>query len=119
MQKTINNQKGNIYKNFLELIAVGIVTGIVVGTIVTFFNILVHEGEHISRDIYGYIRANLWFLPLLLLTLALGGIRAGRTRQYFFRYSRLRHSAGGGRDARRRALSMVAGSHRHVRGEPS
>ena len=71
MQKTINNQKGNIYKNFLELIAVGIITGIVVGTIVTFFNILVHEGEHISRDIYGYIRANLWFLPLLLLTLAL------------------------------------------------
>ena len=53
MQKTINNQKGNIYKNFLELIAVGVVTGIVVGTIVTFFNILVHEGEHISRDIYG------------------------------------------------------------------
>lgn len=77
MQKTINNQKGNIYKNFLELIAVGIVTGIVVGTIVTFFNILVHEGEHISRDIYGYIRANLWFLPLLLLTLTLGGFVLG------------------------------------------
>ena len=81
MQKTVirttDKKKGNIYQNFLELIAVGSVTGIIAGAIVTFFNILVHEGEHISRDIYAYVRANPWFIPLLLLVLAGGGFLLG------------------------------------------
>ena len=70
-------KKTNIYRIFIELVAVGSVTGIVVGVIVTFFNILVHEGEHISRDIYAYVRANPAFIPLLILALAAGAFIIG------------------------------------------
>ncbi len=70
-------QKGRTYRNFLELIAVGSVTGILAGVIVTFFNILVHEGEHISQDAYAYVRANPVFIPLLLAALVCGAFLLG------------------------------------------
>lgn len=76
MQKTIkkkyDKKKGNLYRSFIELVAVGSVTGVAAGAIVTLFNILVHEGEHISRDVYAYVRENPAFIPLLLLALAAG-----------------------------------------------
>ncbi len=65
-------KKGSIYRNFLELIAVGSITGVFAGTVVTFFNILVHEGEKISRGVYAYVRANPAFLPLFFLALLTG-----------------------------------------------
>ncbi len=64
-----NKKKGSIYRNFIELVAVGSVTGVFAGTIVTFFSILVREGEHISQDVYAYVRENPAFIPLLLLAL--------------------------------------------------
>ncbi len=70
-----NGQKkktGNLYHTFVQLLLVGSVTGIFAGAIATVFNILVSEGEHISRDAYAYVRANPAFLPLLLVAL-LGG----------------------------------------------
>ncbi len=70
-------QKGKLYRNFLELIAVGSVTGIISGIIVTFFNILVHEGENISQDIYAYVRENPAFIPLLLAALLAGAFLLG------------------------------------------
>ena len=69
--------KTNIYRIFIELVAVGSVTGVMVGAIVTLFNILVHEGEHISRDVYAYVRANPAFIPLLFLALVAGAFIIG------------------------------------------
>jgi hypothetical protein len=46
-------KKTNVYRIFIELVAVGSVTGVVVGIIVTFFNILMHVGEEISYDEFG------------------------------------------------------------------
>ncbi len=71
------NKKSKFYHNFIELIAVGGITGIAAGTIVTFFNILVHEGEHISRNAYAYVRANPAFIPLLILALIMGAFLIG------------------------------------------
>ena len=70
-------RKTNIYRIFIELVAVGSVTGIVVGLIATFFNILVHEGEHISRNAYEYVRENPIFIPLLVLALFAGAFIIG------------------------------------------
>ena len=70
-------KKTNIYRIFIELVAVGSVTGVIVGAIVTLFNILVHEGEHISQDVYAYIRANPIFIPLLILALIGGAFGIG------------------------------------------
>ena len=69
--------KTNIYRIFIELVAVGSITGVMVGAIVTLFNILVHEGEHISRDVYAYVRANPAFIPLLFLALVAGAFIIG------------------------------------------
>lgn len=71
------NKKGKYYRNFIELIAVGSITGIFAGSIVTFFNILVHEGEEISRNAYAYVRANPAFIPLLILALVAGAFLIG------------------------------------------
>ena len=71
------NRKNKFYHNFIELIAVGSITGIFAGAIVTFFNILVHEGEHISRNAYAYVRENPAFIPLLLFALFAGAFLIG------------------------------------------
>ena len=78
--KTIEKKdlkKTNIYRIFIELIAVGSLTGVMVGLIVTFFNMLVHEGEHLSRDAYAYVRENPVFIPLLVLALLAGAFVIG------------------------------------------
>ncbi len=82
MRKTLEkkqnkNLKGSLYKNFIELLLVGAVTGIIAGAIVTVFNILVHEGEHISRDVYAYVRTHHGFIPLLFLALVGGAFLLG------------------------------------------
>lgn len=70
-------RKGSLYRNFIELVAVGSVTGIFAGVVVSLFEILVHHGEEISRDAYAYVRANPAFIPLLLLALVLGAFFIG------------------------------------------
>ncbi len=74
MQEKIRQKKkkGSGYRNFIELVLVGSATGIFAGAVVTFFSLLVHEGEEIARDGYAYVRANPQFLPLLFLTLFCG-----------------------------------------------
>ncbi|MBQ8394045.1 MAG: chloride channel protein [Clostridia bacterium] len=66
-----------MYKNFLELVMIGSITGIFAGAVVTLFNILFHEGEHVSRNLYGYIRENPIFIPLLILGLLAGAFLLG------------------------------------------
>ncbi len=75
------NKKGSVYRNFIELIAVGSVTGIFAGIIVSFFTVLVHEGEEISQNAYAYIRQNPAFIPLLLLALSVGAFLVGSAMQ--------------------------------------
>ena len=81
MRKTIkkkhSKKTGTSYRRFLELVTVGSLTGIFAGAIVTFFNILVHEGEEISRNAYTYVRANPAFIPLLFVVLAIGAFVLG------------------------------------------
>lgn len=70
MKRAIRKAKektGDLYRNFYQLLLVGTVTGIFAGAVTTVFNILVHEGEQISRNVYAYVRANPAFLPLLAL----------------------------------------------------
>lgn len=71
------NKKGKLYRNLIELVLVGSVTGICAGAVVTTFNILMHEGETIARDVYAYVRANPAFIPLLLLALVAGAFLIG------------------------------------------
>lgn len=77
MRKTIEKKhekkKGSIYRNFIELVLIGSVTGVFAGAIATLFNILAHKGEELSRNGYAFVRENLAFLPLLLVVLLLGG----------------------------------------------
>lgn len=81
MEKEIAKQNGktkkNLYKSAIELITVGSITGVFAGAVVTLFNVLAHEGESISKNVYAYVRANPLFVPLLFLVLALGGFLLG------------------------------------------
>ena len=80
MKKNIQaktSKTGRLYKSFTELVAVGTVTGIFAGIIVTFFNILAHKGEEISQNAYAYVRNNPLFIPVLLLTLFAGAFLIG------------------------------------------
>ena len=72
-----SNKKGNLYRNFLELVIVGCITGIFAGAVVTAFTILAHEGEKISRDVYAYVRDHREFIPLLFLALFGGAFLLG------------------------------------------
>ncbi len=63
------NKSGKLYRSFIELMLTGCVTGILAGAVMTIFNILVHEGEVISRNVYAYVRENPVFIPLLLVGL--------------------------------------------------
>ena len=70
--QTKTRKWSNVYKNFLQILGVGIVTGIFAGAVVTVFNILAEKGEEISRDLYAFVRANPVFIPLLFLVLFIG-----------------------------------------------
>lgn len=68
---------GGVHRNFIQLMLVGSITGICAGAVVTLFNILAHEAEHIAGDIYGYVRTNPAFIPLLILGLVSGAFLIG------------------------------------------
>lgn len=73
-EKGLNTKKtlARFYRDFIQLIAVGSVTGVFAGVIVTLFTMLTHEGELFSHGVYAYVRANPIWIPLLILVLALG-----------------------------------------------
>ncbi|MBQ9714537.1 MAG: chloride channel protein [Clostridia bacterium] len=68
---------GELYRNFIQLVIVGGITGVCAGAIVTLFNILAHEGEKISHNVYAYVRNNPGFIPLLFLALLAGAFLIG------------------------------------------
>ena len=85
MRKTIKKRhekkNGNLYRNILQLVAVGSVTGVFAGGIVTLFNVLAVKGEEFSHGVYAFVKTNPAFIPafipLLLLALLLGGFMLG------------------------------------------
>ena len=72
MSEKKRKNRGSVYRNAVQLVAVGAVTGIFAGAVVTLYNLFASSGEEISRDIYAYIRQNPVFIPLLFVVLALG-----------------------------------------------
>ncbi|MBQ8885509.1 MAG: chloride channel protein [Clostridia bacterium] len=77
MKRKSAQKRHNVYRNALELVGVGGVTGIFAGAVVGVYNLLVKKGEALAHDAYAFIRENPAFLPLLLLTLVLGAFFIG------------------------------------------
>ena len=69
--------KTSFYSNILQLILVGIVTGIFAGVITTAFALLVEKGEELSHGVYEFIRNNPAWIPLWLFTLTCGAFLIG------------------------------------------
>lgn len=110
-------KRGNVYRNAVQLIAVGAVTGIFAGAVVTVYNLFASEGERISRDVYAYIRQNPVFVPLLFNRSRPGALFSERRRPARSHDQGKRHSADGGRDARRYSFPLVQGSGGDVCGQ--
>lgn len=72
MAEKAGKKRGSVYRNAVQLVAVGAVTGLFAGTVVTFYTFCASYGEEISRDVYAFVRANPVFVPLLFLALACG-----------------------------------------------
>ena len=82
MEKESKQQKwkrfrDTVYRNALQLILVGSVTGVFSGAVVTFFNIIAEKGEEFSQGAYAFVRNNLALVPLLFLVLFLGAFLIG------------------------------------------
>ena len=56
-------------KTFLPISLIGIVIGLFIGTIVWAYTALFEYLSEIGFEIYGLVRENLWYTPLLFLGL--------------------------------------------------
>ena len=61
----------SLYRHGAQLMAVGIVTGICVGIVVTFFNMAADLFSKYAKDLYSLVRDNPAFVPLLFVSLAI------------------------------------------------
>ncbi|MBE5742697.1 MAG: hypothetical protein E7360_05225 [Clostridiales bacterium] len=66
------NKNSTVYKNAVQLILVGSITGLFAGIVVTIYNICASFFEQKSKGIYELIRQNPLFIPLLILALVIG-----------------------------------------------
>lgn len=65
------NILSRLYRHGVQLMAVGIVTGILSGIVVTFFNIAAELFSKYAKDVYALVRENPAFVPLLFAALAI------------------------------------------------
>lgn len=65
-----------------EIVAVGALTGLVVGVIITCFTALCTLAEQFSRGYYGFFRDHPAFIPLLFLALAAGSVVIGGVMRF-------------------------------------
>lgn len=72
----------SFYRRGIQLMLVGICTGLLVGVLVTFYNIAADFITAYAKDLYLGIRNNPGFVPLLFIVLALSGFAIG-TLVYF------------------------------------
>lgn len=63
--------------NGIQIVAVGALTGLFAGVIVTLYSALAKMSEEFSRGYYGFFRENPAFIPLLFLALFAGAIVIG------------------------------------------
>ncbi len=79
-------KNGRFLKNFtggaLQIIAVGVLTGILAGLVVTLYTLLAHMAEELAEGYYGFFRDNPAFIPLLFLALFAGAIVVGGTLRF-------------------------------------
>ena len=61
----------SVYRNALQLLTVGSVTGISVGVVVTIYNLLFNYGENFAHHAYETIRHNPWWIPVWLIALTI------------------------------------------------
>ncbi len=78
---TQNNKIKKRLRSFADkgfnLVLLSILTGIFVGVVVTFYNILASFGEDSAEKLYTLVRNNPAFIPLLIIGLAAGAIVIG------------------------------------------
>ncbi len=77
MEKKLKKVSGKVYHYGFQLVAVGMLTGLFAGLVVTLYNALTKNAEAFSRGVYAYIRENPAFVPLLFVALFLGAIIVG------------------------------------------
>ena len=66
----------------LQIVLVGMLTGLFAGVVVTFYNILAVMAEDFARGYYGFFRDNPAFIPLLFAALFLGAVVVGGTLRF-------------------------------------
>lgn len=78
--------KWNRFKNKTyygaQIVAVGAVTGLFAGIVVTLYNRLASLAEEFSQGYYGFFRENPAFIPLLFLALFLGAVIIGGVQKF-------------------------------------
>ena len=77
MKKKMKKIGDNAYHYGLQLCAVGSLTGLFAGAVTTLYNVLTSKSEHFSQHVYGLVRENPAFIPLLFLVLIAGAIIVG------------------------------------------
>ena len=68
-----NGKLQQFFRKELQLMLVGICTGLFVGVVVTFYNVAADKITAYSKDLYTLIQQNPAFIPLLFLILAISG----------------------------------------------
>ncbi len=77
MKKTLEKIKRKANYS-VQIVSVGVMTGLFAGVVVTLFNVLFGMAEEFSREtFYGFFRNNPTFIPLLFLALLLGAVVIG------------------------------------------
>lgn len=70
-EKMKRNVLKRLYRHGVQLMLVGIFTGICAGIVVTFYNLAANILSGYSKDIYALVRENPAFVPLLFASLAI------------------------------------------------
>lgn len=77
IEKKSKKKWNKSHVNALQLLLVGTLTGVFVGAIVTLYQLLITFAEEYAVDAYHAVRANPWFIPVLILALAMGAFLIG------------------------------------------
>lgn len=72
----------NVASGSLQIIAVGVLTGLLAGLVVTLYALLAHMTEEFAQGYYGFFRDHPAFLPLLFAALFVGAVVVGGTLRF-------------------------------------
>lgn len=77
MNNNYNSIK-DIHSNKLHIILLSLLTGLFAGTVVVLYRLVLTYAEEISFTIYDFLRDNLKFIPIWIITLIIFGIIIGK-----------------------------------------